>query len=551
MLELPGWVPLHRLAVGFAIFVAIVALALVDRPSRLTAALRRRLLFGLPLGTFVSIGGVLFVYLFLQGGLSTWYRPLVIPFRAWSYFYPLGMLAAPFSHSSAGHLIGNLIGALTLAPIAEYAIGHYPQRRGATSFGSYRDNPYVRAFVLFPAGVFVVGVLTSVLALGPVIGFSGVVFAFGGFALVTRPITTVLALFSGRIVRLFYDAMLSPEVTATARPVFSTPWWAQIALQGHAIGLLFGVLLGVWVVRTRGDSKPTAMRSFAAVLLFTVQESMWAVYWFRGAETFVLFRAVGVALVISLATLVALTVASSDRPIWPRAPDMSVLSAPRWQVGVAVLLIVTSALTGPAIPYNMFTTASDDLPGEKLELRDYEVTYAENVPNGLTAAFDIELFGESTTTNTSGVIVKSKERGIWTTAISKSRLAFDGRSVVRVGGVGWRDRAVAARDGYVVIGTGESAYRVFLATENETVLAYKTGAVQAEPIVAGRNISVVPTAEGYDLKVASDRGAVRGPVPTANVSTTLDDIRFVREDTFIFAEYRGTRVRVAREETYN
>ncbi|SEK72984.1 rhomboid family intramembrane serine protease [Haloferax larsenii] len=550
MLDIPGWVPFHRLAVVFALLVAIGALALVDRPNRLTATLRRRFLFGVPWGTLVTIGGVLAVYLFLQDGWSSWYRPIVIPFRAWSYFYPLGMLSAPFSHSSAGHLVGNLIGTLTLAPVAEYALGHYPRRRGSTSFGSLRTDPYVRAFLLFPAGVFGVGLLTSVFALGPVIGFSGVVFAFGGFALVTRPITTILALFSGRVVRLFYDAMLSPEVTATARPVFSTPWWAQIALQGHAIGLLFGVMLGIWVLRRRDGPQPTAMRSFAAVLLFAVQESMWAVYWFRGSETFVLFRAVGLALVIMLAILVALTVASSNRPIRANAPTGSVGSAHRWQVGIAVLLLATSALTGPAIPANMFTAASDDLPGERVDVRDYEITYVEDVPNGLTAAFDIELFGESTTTNTSGVVVKSEQRGIWTTAVSKNRLAFDGRSVVRLGGVGWRDEAVAARDGYVVMGTGTSAYRVFLATENETVLAHKTGPVQAEPVVAGRNISVVPTDAGYDLRVSSDRGTVRGPMPTANVSTTLDDIRFVRHEQFVFAEHRGTRVRVAREETY-
>ncbi|KAB1188482.1 MULTISPECIES: rhomboid family intramembrane serine protease [Haloferax] len=550
MLDIPGWIPFHRLAAVGALLVALVVLALVDRPSRLTAALRRRFLFGLPLGTFVSVGGVLFVYLFVQGGFSSWYRPLVIPFRAWSYFYPLGMVTAPFAHSSSGHLVGNLIGTLTLAPVAEYVWGHYPTRRGSASFGSFTENPYARALVIFPAAVVGVGLLTSIFALGPVIGFSGVVFAFAGFALVTRPLTTILAFVSGRVLSLFYNALQSPEVVATARPVFSTPWWAQIAIQGHAIGLLFGVLLGVWLVHRRGDVRPSALRSFAGVLVFAVSESLWAVYWFRGGDTFVLFRAIGFALVVGLALIVALTVSASDRPLRDRAPANSVFSTRRWQVGAAVILVATAALTGPAIPYNLFTAADDDLPGESVSVRDYEITYAEDVPNGLTAAFDIELFGESTTTNTSGVIVKSQQRGIWTTAVSTNRLAFDGESTVRVGGVGWQDQVTAVRDGFVVSGTGESVYRVFLVSNESVTFAYATDPLQAEPVVAGRNISVVPTETGYDLGVSTQNGTVRGPMPTQNVTTTLDGIQFVREDEFVFAEYDGTRVRVAKEETY-
>ncbi|ELK55041.1 rhomboid-like intramembrane serine protease [Haloferax sp. BAB-2207] len=252
MLEIPGWIPFQRLAALLALLAAAVALAVVDRPSRLSAALRRRFLFGLPLGTLASAGGVLLVYLVVQDGWSSWYRPVVIPFRAWSYVYPSGMLTAAFAHSSPGHLVGNLVGTLTLAPVAEYAWSHYPTRRGSTSFGSARENPYVRSLVVFPAVVFGVGLLTAVFALGPVVGFSGVVFAFAGFALVFRPLATVLAFVSGRVVSLFYNAMLSPEVVSSARPVFSTPWWSQIAIQGHAIGFLFGVLLGAWLSHRRG-----------------------------------------------------------------------------------------------------------------------------------------------------------------------------------------------------------------------------------------------------------------------------------------------------------
>ncbi|WP_410764699.1 rhomboid family intramembrane serine protease [Haloferax sp. DFSO60] len=550
MLSLPGWIPFHRLALVIALGVALAALAFIDSPGRISRTLRRRFIFGLPWGTLVSVAGVLGVYLFVQGGYTSWYRPLVIPFRAWSYLYPTGMAFAAFSHSGAGHLIGNLVGTLTLAPLAEYIWSHYPTRRGSTSFGSWRENPYVRAFVIFPLVVFVVGLLGSVFALGPVIGFSGVVFAFAGFALVTRPLTTILVFFSGRVIRLFYDAMVSPELTASAGPVFSSPWWAEIALQGHALGLLMGLLLGIGLMRSRKEMPPSGLRSFAGVLLFAVGESMWAVYWFRGSGTYVLFRAVGFALIVILALIAALTVASSYRPLKRDATEGTLFAAGRWQVGFVVLLLVGAGLAGPSMPYNLFTANGDDLPGESVTVRDYEVTYAENVPNGLTAAFDLELFGESTTTNTSGVIVQSERRGIWTTAVSTGSLAFSGYSTVRLGGVGWQDEVTAVRDGYVVTGSSP-AYRVFLVTDNETVLAHTTGPIRAEPVVGGRNISIVPTESGYDLAVNRNNQTVRGPLPTENVSVVYDQVRFVRNETRIFAEYGGTRVRVAREETYN
>lgn len=73
---------------------------------------------------------------------------------------------------------------------------------------------------------------------------------------------------------------------------------------------------------------PPALRSFAGVLLFAVSESLWAVYWYRGGETHVLFRAVGFALVVALVTIVALTVAASDKPL-RASPDGSLFSARR------------------------------------------------------------------------------------------------------------------------------------------------------------------------------------------------------------------------------
>jgi membrane associated rhomboid family serine protease len=542
---------LLRGAVVGALAVSLVVAFAVDRPSALGARLRARFVLGVPWGTLLSAGFVLGVYLLVQGGLENWYSPVTIPFRAWSYFYPLGMLTAAFSHNGAGHLIGNLVGTLTLAPLAEYAWGHFPRKRGSQTFSSLRTNPYVRAFAAFPAAVLVVGLLTSVFAVGPIIGFSGVVFAFAGVALVNYPLGTVIALVGGGAVRLVYNALRVPTLTASGRPAYISPWWADIAIQGHALGLLTGVLVGLWVVRTRRDGRPSARRLWLGGVLVAVEQSLWAVYWFRGGETYVLYRAAGVILVAALATLVALAVVASDDPLfeWDLGVDSGVVR--NWQVAAGVLLLVTAALAGPAVPTNLFTAEAGDLPGEERTVRDYEVTYAENVRNGLVSVVDIDAFGETTAVNTSGVVVRSTERGIWTTAVPKGRLAFDGRTAVRLGGVGWRETVYAQRDGWQVLGAG-TAYRVGLDDGDSGRVVYTSDPVTAGPTLAGRNVTVVPTRETYRLRVTRRNGSVNETArfPAENESLTLDGLRFDRNASRVTVSYNGTRLRLLTQETY-
>ncbi|AXG10636.1 rhomboid family intramembrane serine protease [Haloplanus rubicundus] len=553
MLGLPDAATLFRLALLSSVLVALVAIALLDRPrGRWGRVLRARFVLGVPWGTLVSVVLILAVYLLVQGGWGHWYRPVTIPFRAWSYFYPLGMATAAFSHSGAGHLIGNLVGTLVLAPIAEYAWGHYPRKRGVQTFTSPLTNPYVRALVVFPAAVVGVGLFTALFAIGPVIGFSGVVFAFAGFALVRYPITTVVAVTAGNGLRTLYGALQQPTLSASAGPSYSSPWWADIAIQGHAIGLLTGLLLGVWLARTRGDDRPSAARVAVGVALFGVAQSLWAVYWYRGGETYVLYRAAGVALVVALATLVAATVATSDRPLLPTPDDpKAVRAVPRWQVGATVLLLCTAALAGPAVPVNLTTTSSGDLPGgsDPIEVRGYEVTYAEDVPNGMVSVIDVEAFGETTQVNTSGVIVRNRERGIWMTAVSKGRLDFDGERGVLVGGVGWRETVRVQRRGWNAIGGG-TVYKVFLAYGDRNVTAYTSPPVRADPVVAGRNVTVEAAPEGFRLNVSLGNRSATGPVPAVNETASIGGLEFANVEGRVYAINGATRVRVARQETY-
>jgi membrane associated rhomboid family serine protease len=552
--SVPPWLPLQQLAVLVAVVGSLAAVWYVERPGgQWGRRLRRRLLAGVPWGTFVVVAVVLGFYLFVQGGLDYWFSPVVIPFRAWSYFYPLGLLASGLAHAGPNHLLGNLVGTLVFAPLAEYAWGHFPRRRGSSSFSSWRTNPYVRAFVLFPAAVLVVTVLTSVFAIGPVVGFSGVVFAFAGFALVRYPLATVVALVAGRVVGLLRAALQTPTLEAKAQPTFSTPWWAEIAIQGHAFGLFVGVLLGVWLLRRRGDARPPVARAWAGVLLFAVSQSLWAVYWFRGGDTFVLFRALGVVLVFALATLVALTVTASERPLLERAVsdggETGLLALPRWQWGVVLMVVSASALAGPAVPVNLFTASDDPLPGDPIQVRDYEVTYADDVTDGMVAAVNVSAFGETTAVNTSGVIVRSRERGIWTTAVTEGRLAFAGRTAVRVGGVGWRETVVVERTGWTVTGGG-AAYRVNATHDGETRTIYLSPPAQASPVVGGRNVSIVAEPTRFVVEVNRSNETVRAPIPAVNESVTLDGVELRRTETGLVAVFEETRVLMAKPETY-
>jgi len=541
---------LLRVAVVAALVFSLTAAFLFDQPSAFGAQLRQRFVLGLPWGTLLSAGFVLAVYLFLQGGWARWNAPVTLPFRAWSYFYPLGMLSAAFSHNGPGHLVGNLVGTLTLAPLAEYAWGHFTRDRGSQSFSSWRTNPYVRAFVIFPAVVLVVGLLTSFFAIGPIIGFSGVVFAFAGAALVNYPLGTVIALAGGGALRLVYNALQTPILTRSARPAYISPWWADIAIQGHALGLLIGVLVGLVVVRARRRAdRPSARRLWLGTLLFATEQSLWAVYWFRGGETYVLYRAAGVVLVALLALVVVSAVVARDDELfrWELAGDSGVVR--NWQVAVFVLLLSTAAIAGPAVPANLYTATSGDLPGDELTVRDYEVTYAENVENGLVAAVDIEAFGETTAVNTSGVIVRSEQRGIWSTAVPKGRLAFDGQVAVRLGGVGWRETVYAQRDGWNVLGN-RTAYRVALGNTDSARVVYTSDPVTAGPILAGRNVTVVPNESQYYLRVTEGNNSLSAGLPAKNESVTVDGLTFTRNRSRVFVSYDETRLQLLSKETY-
>jgi membrane associated rhomboid family serine protease len=560
---------LQQLLLVAAVAVSLVVVRRLASGSRWGERLRRRFVLGLPWGTLLTIFGVLLVYWVIQGGWANPRDPLVIPFRSWSYTSPVGVIVAGFGHSGVGHITGNLLSTAVFAPVVEYALSHYPRERGSQSFASLATNPLAR-ILLVPAGSLFGGLFTGIFSLGPVIGFSGVVFAYIGFAMVTRPLLTVVALLGSGAVSLVYRAFRFPYITRKSQPGFFSPWWADVAIQGHAVGILLGAVLGILVLRRRGDS-PDPLYLWVAALLVAVSENLWALYRPVGADEYGLFRAVGTAAVFLFAAVVTAAIAASNRSlvggfdsrlgaIGRRVRTVGAELPGRRRTATLVVVVVLAALSLSAVPFG-FASVDGDLPEDAatVEVRDYTVTYVEGVPNQYVPGVDVsvDLFGrefafdarEASNVRSSGVVVFSERRGIWIESVSKGRLTFLGSADVAVGGIGWREEIVASRQGWSLQGNG-SSYKVYLRQRGESrQLAFRTDAVRARPVIAGRNVSIRPTDQGFDLVVTrGNRTLGRVPVPDPANETRVGGLTVNRTGKTLFAIRNQTRVQVAKRQ---
>jgi membrane associated rhomboid family serine protease len=525
------------------------------------------------------------VYLVLQDGLAHWFNPVTIPDSAWSYFYPLGVLTAAFSHGGPGHLVGNLTSTVVVMPLAEYAFGHFTTTRGATSFSSWRRNPWIRALVLFPAGVLAVGLVTALWSWGPIIGFSGVVFAAVGFGLVRYPLAAVVALTAQNVVVTLYRALYNPILTRTASQRFVSPGWAGIAVQGHALGIFLGATLAVFLLWRRGTLQsegPRPLRIWTGTVLVSAALSLWALWWIRGPQTYVLYRAAGFVFVMVVGLVVTLAVVSSDRDLFAGRPSTAghdllphrLFTSGRdllprgssgpdagrsWTVtrrqtavfgGLVVPILVMAAV---AAVVNLNTVREGAPEGtDPVEVGDYQVIYAENIPYELVNVVQWELAGETTDLKTSGVIVISEQREIWSREVPPGRLAADGQASVVVGGPGWRETVVAFRRGWSAFGGG-TAYKVWIGKKGAPAhLAFTSDPATADAKIAGYNVSVVPDEGGFFLRLSRNGStAARAEMPDAGGNVTLQNVTFTRTGRTVRANYGNTTVTVAKRETYN
>jgi membrane associated rhomboid family serine protease len=602
-LGMPPIGPVLAVTVAATLVGSVAVVRLVDRSGRRWCdAVRSRLLYGIPWGSLVVIAFVVSVYLFVQDGLTNFDAPVTIPFRTWSYFYPLGMITAPFSHADPGHLVGNLAGTVVVAPLAEYAWGHYPDDPEG---GSWRADPRVRAFAVFPLAVVGIGLVTGLFALGPVIGFSGVVFAFAGFAIVHYPIATIVATLGvqSAVLRIYY-ALRDPIAIYTAEPSPpSPPSWAGIAIQGHALGLFVGFVLGITLLERRG-SRPDPLRLWLAVLLFGFAKGLWAIYWFGAENTYVLFQGPGVAVVAALSLLVTLSMTASEEPLLPRRlrgalarsdggadggassvrrslelasgrggppdglervreiaggpPDAAgssrLAALTRRRTAFLAVLIVLAIVAGMAVPASFLVvedaTASSDAA---VHVEDYTVEYVEGVRNGLVTGIGIDAIESDEGLESSGVIVASERRSVWLEVVSARRLAFTGEETVHVGGVGWRESVHVERSGWTPVGN-DTVYQVRLWEDGgERRLAYESNESRAEARIGGRSVTVGSNDGTFVLEVVptGTDAVATTPIPEANETATAGGLTFERSNETIYATADETRVAIASAETYD
>ena len=530
-----GSIRLASLALlGVTALLALLVISRFDDGGGLLAPLRERWVYGIPWGTVIVVASVYLLYHVVQGGSSDG-GPVVVGFRSWSLWYPQGLFFSSFAHASESHLWSNLLGAIAFAPIVEYVWGHYPTERNRIDGRFTRPRSRIALFV---SATVAVGIANSLFIPGAIIGFSTVVFAFAGFALLTRPLLTVVAMLGIQVVRLLRQAVLDPLVLTEAQTRFVSPSWADTALQGHLFGMLLGVLLAVVLLRIRSE-QPRMLYVFFAALVFAVTRSMYAIYWYLGADEFVLFQALGAAAVLLLATLGAIVALAPHRARFPQ-PDVPLRS-----VAVGLLLVTVLAIAVVGVGYNVVSVSPGDEFNEAIEVEDYHVTYVDGAEDQYIGGLDVPGL-DPPSVSVTGVVVASEERNAWHLETSGNALAFHGETRVVVGDATWRDTVLINRTEWAMV-DGNETYTVFgqHGTDDRTILHEASPAV-SDSRIQYSNVSIRPADGWYALEIERN-GSVLGtePVPSRGESVTIGETTFTREDDDLFATHNGTELRIA------
>lgn len=542
-------------AVVLTLGLAAVVLTRFSDSESPHTRLQERFVYGIPWGTVLVVGGVYAIYYLVQGGGDEG-GPIITAFRSWSLWYPQGTLFSSFAHASESHLQSNLLATVAFAPLVEYVWGHYASGTQKGDSNEYETRLLSRPagrIGVFVGGVVGVGLLGSIFVPGAIIGFSGVVFAFAGFALVVRPLLAIGAILGLRVLRLLVSAIQDPVLIATAEPRFVTPSWANTALQGHLFGLLVGVLLAVLLLRLRNE-QPAVPYVWFAVLVFAVTRSMDAIYWYLGADEYVLYQALGTAGVIGLASLVALSVYTGEQRLrsgtgkWPllsRRPT----GLPVRTVAVGLLVIVFGLIAVSGLAYSITPVSpGDDIDNaeEQITVSDYTVTYAEGVEDQYIGAVRVPGLWEPSVT-VDGVVVTSDDRNVWELAVSSNRLAFDGRATIPLGDVTWRETVYVDRTQWEFV-DGNSTYKVFGRHEDrDWKRLYADSPAVSKAVVDGANVSIEPADEFYDVVLQRDGDRVgSAKLPTEDGNVTVDGVTFDRIGNDLVVRHDETEFTIAR-----
>ncbi len=522
------------LALLAVVLVCSTVVAVRHRGVTIHRHCRERLFWGVPIGTLsISIGLCVFFWTVQQGWATP---PTTIPFRSWSYFDPEGMVSSSFAHSSVRHLLGNLLGTLTVGTFAEYHWGHYPR-------SPHRTGGRLRRWLLdtvpgriccFVGGSLLVGLLSGLFSLGPTIGYSGVVFAYVGFTLLGRPIGTVLALLSSRVLDLCYRAIVSPVVTSGGHSSYVTPWWASISIHGHLLGLFLGVVLGLWVLGRRNRT-PRPVVVWGATLLLIAMEGLWALYLPVGGGQFTLYRAAGVAGGVLMGLCFALAV------------NRSATLRPNRRVGSALVVSVLVVLALMAVPYG-FTSVPAGTAGftdnSSIDVDGYTIGYAEEVPHQYINSVRLPFVGQLANVTTGGVIVVNENKELWWPERTTRELSHRGTTTIRIGDVGWQTPVTASRRAWSPVGN-RSTYTVELESGQTHQLVHTEPPSTASPVIDGRRVRIA-AGNQFSLSVIENGTPIdRTLLPQPNESITAGGLTFSRTNDSLFAMTNATRVRVA------
>ena len=501
-------------------------------------AMRARFIYGVPWGSVLVLGLVVLVYLFVQDGRTSLTQPVFLPYVNWSYLYPTGVILAPLSHGSLGHFISNISVALVLAPIAEYIYGHYPPDDPWRLERPLWDRPVVRAVVIFPGVAMVVAIVSSLFAWGPVIGFSGVVFALAGFTAIKYPLITLIAILARSALSQLGNALFNPVVEASVRETVSQPGWVGVSFQGHALGFLLGVVLAIALLHRRPhDSPASPLRLWFGLSVLALTMSLWAIWFSQGSERYVLYQGLGVALVFVGVALILIAALTSGRSIWGGLTRRHVAI-----VGILVPLVLLSLV---AIPMNVLEVSEYDRPDNAVSVGDYDVFYTDGVENRLRPA--IGLMDDSPGTSR-GVIVVSESRHLWTTAKSSSNLERSGSTTIRLGGIGWAASVHVDREGWSPVGN-DTVYRVNVSDGDTVSTTFLADERMAQPTVEGHRIAIGTQGEHFTVIVTDPTGEqVTAPIPDENESVELGELTIERDDDELVARAEDTTVGVASQE---
>ena len=527
------WTVASAIAIGVLAFI----LGRLDVPFRAYhTRLCERFILGVPWGSLVVIFGLFFVYLVIQRGWWHWYSPVVVAFTAVSMWDPTGLLLAGFSHASPGHLRGNVTTTLVFAPIVEWIWGHYPRDRQSQRL-TWTRRPVVRAVVLFPLGVAVIGIVAALFSWGPVIGFSVAVYALVGISLVHYPVLTLIALVTREAVRFAWRTLTHPVEFGRTTVRVVEPSWFGTAVQGHLVGLLLGVLVGLWLIRTYRETRPSPAMVFVATALTGTYLSIWGIWWILGSDQFVLFRAAGLLVVLAVATAVTLAV---------HPPSFG---TDRYRRG-AVLVIVIAVLGMGAVGIGLNLAVSEPPPGEPAHsVQDYDIYYGEQVPDGMVNVVDLEFLGLTTDVRTSGVIVVSEDRAVWRRTVSATELETHGHQRFHVGGIGWSEEVHAERRGWVPLGHAP-VYHVWIGDGENAELAFESEDQPVRAVVENHTFELIAEDGGFHLNVSRDDTVESVPIPADGEAVPVQDVIIVRQGPEVIVTTGETAMPVATRERY-